>query len=255
MKHTLYLIAMLLMAFSCSNEEMEREEVTGKARLQFQVAAESPVLITRATPVPTVDKLFVKISKDGKTEKSDSLFRLQQSTPLYLDAEETGTRYTVEVYSHEKKDAVLDQPCYYASEEYTLFPDEITRVELTCTLQQFQISFKPTDSFMSAFKPDSKVADGEQKFKLTVSDMKGNSVSGYTYENLDKSAYFANSSPSVKLRIQGTTIKGFPVDYTETITKKDGTALDVKDHLIITLDVQAGSEMKSVLLNATTVEP
>jgi len=45
-------------------------------------------------------------------------------------------------------------------------------------------------------------------------------------------------------------LEGFPVDYSETISPKDGL-LEKKDHLIIDLQV---SETKSMMLKATPVE-
>ena len=54
----------------------------------------------------------------------------------------------------------------------------------------------------------------------------------------------------IKSQIVGTTLEGFPVDYAETISPKDGL-LEKKDHLIIDLQV---SETKSMMLKATPVE-
>ena len=54
MKHLLYTLAILLIAASCSNEETEQVMGQGKARLRFHVSTESPIVITRSTPVPTV---------------------------------------------------------------------------------------------------------------------------------------------------------------------------------------------------------
>ena len=70
--------------------------------------------------------------------------------------------------------------------------------------------------------------------------------------DLNKSAYFdgAKNSSFIKIHIVGTTLEGFPVDYSETISPKDGL-LEKKDHLIIDLQV---SETKSMMLKATPVE-
>ena len=38
MKHLLYTVAILLMAASCSNEEMEQETGSGKAKMQFRLS-------------------------------------------------------------------------------------------------------------------------------------------------------------------------------------------------------------------------
>ena len=173
----------------------------------------------------------------------------------YLEAGENGTDYTVEAYScnpDELEVAVLDKPCFYAEKDTTLLPDETVVVSLVCALQQFQVSFEPSETFTSAFRSDETVdAQGGTKFRLEVSDANGNSVS-YTMADLAKSAYFHTESPYIKLHVTGTTIKGFPVDYTETIEPKDGMLI-AKDHLIIGLDAKA-TETKSFNLKATKIE-
>ena len=215
MKHLLYTLAILLIAASCSNEETEQVMGQGKARLRFHVSTESPIVITRSTPVPTVNQLYVKIQDGiGAVVKQDSLKTLQQNSPVFLEAAEGGTEYKVEVFSNELKDAILDKPCFFASETYSLLPEETVLVELECCLQQFQVS--------------------------------------YALADLNKSAYFdgAKNSSFIKIHIVGTTLEGFPVDYSETISPKDGL-LEKKDHLIIDLQV---SETKSMMLKATPVE-
>ena len=233
MKHLLYTLAILLIAASCSNEETEQVMGQGKARLQFHVSTESPVVITRSTPVPTVNQLYVKIQDStGAVVTQDSLKTLQQNSPVFLEAAEGGTEYEVEVYSNELKDVILDKPCFFASGAYTLLPEETVLVKL-------------------AFRTDDKLQSGDTKFKLTVSDENKRQVS-YALGDLDKSAYFdgAKSSSFIKIHIEGTTLEGFPVDYSNTILPKDGL-LEKKDHLIIDLQV---SETKSMMLKATPVE-
>ena len=84
MKHLLYTLAILLIAASCSNEETE-QVMQGKACLRFHVSTESPVVITRSTPVPTVNQLYVKIQDGiGAVVKQDSLKTLQQNSPVFL---------------------------------------------------------------------------------------------------------------------------------------------------------------------------
>ena len=252
MKHLLYTLAILLIAASCSNEETEQVMGQGKARLRFHVSTESPIVITRSTPVPTVNQLYVKIQDGiGAVVKQDSLKTLQQNSPVFLEAAEGGTEYKVEVFSNELKDAILDKPCFFASETYSLFPEETVLVELECCLQQFQVSFNASDAFKKAFRTDDKLQTGDTKFKLTVSDANKRQVS-YALADLNKSAYFdgAKNSSFIKIHIEGTTLEGFPVDYSETISPKDGL-LEKKDHLIIDLQV---SETKSMMLKATPVE-
>ena len=114
MKHLLYTLAILLIAASCSNEETEQVMGQGKARLRFHVSTESPIVITRSTPVPTVNQLYVKIQDGiGAVVKQDSLKTLQQNSPVFLEAAEGGTEYKVEVFSNELKDAILDKPCFF----------------------------------------------------------------------------------------------------------------------------------------------
>ena len=252
MKHLLYTLAILLIAASCSNEETEQVMGQGKARLRFHVSTESPIVITRSTPVPTVNQLYVKIQDGiGAVVKQDSLKTLQQNSPVFLEAAEGGTEYKVEVFSNELKDAILDKPCFFASETYSLIPEETVLVELECCLQQFQVSYNASDAFKKAFRTDDKLQTGDTKFKLTVSDANKRQVS-YALADLNKSAYFdgAKNSSFIKIHIVGTTLEGFPVDYSETISPKDGL-LEKKDHLIIDLQV---SETKSMMLKATPVE-
>ncbi len=256
MKHLLYTVAILLMAASCSNEEMEQVTGSGKAKMQFRLStSECPVqIVTRATPVPNVENFVVRITdkETGELIKEDTLHILEANSPLFLPADEKGTTYTVEAYSNELEDVVLDKPCFYASEEITAIPDETVTAELECSLRQFQISFVPSAAFMSAFRNDKMVdAQGGNKFKLTVSDANGRSVD-YNYTNLDKSAYFDGdqSSSYIKIYVEGTTIKGFLVNFTETITPKDGS-LTAKDHLIINLEV---AESQSLNIKATQIE-
>lgn len=252
MKHLLYTLVILLIAASCSNEETEQMMEQGKARLQFQVSTESPVVITRSTAVPTVNQLYVKIQDgSGAIVKQDSLKTLQQSSPVFLEAAEGGTEYKVEVYSNELKDAILDKPCFFASKTYSLLPEETVLVELECSLQQFQVSFNASDAFKKAFRADDKLQTGNTKFKLTVSDENKRQVS-YALADLDKSAYFdgAKTSSYIKIHVEGTTLEGFPVNYSETISPKDGK-LEKKDHLIIDLQV---SETKAMMLKAIPVE-
>ena len=137
-----------------------------------------------------------------------------------MEAAEGGTEYKVEVFSNELKDAILDKPCFFASETYSLLPEETVLVELECCLQQFQVSFNASDAFKKAFRTDDKLQTG------------------------------AKNSSFIKIHIVGTTLEGFPVDYSETISPKDGL-LEKKDHLIIDLQV---SETKSMMLKATPVE-
>ena len=113
MKHLLYTLAILLIAASCSNEETEQVMGQGKARLRFHVSTESPIVITRSTPVPTVNQLYVKIQDGiGAVVKQDSLKTLQQNSPVFLEAAEGGTEYKVEVFSNELKDAILINPVF-----------------------------------------------------------------------------------------------------------------------------------------------
>lgn len=252
MKHLLYTLAILLIAASCSNEETEQVMGQGKARLRFHVSTESPIVITRSTPVPTVNQLYVKIQDGiGAVVKQDFLKTLQQNSPVFLEAAEGGTEYKVEVFSNELKDAILDKPCFFAEQTYSLLPEETVLVELECCLQQFQVSFNASDAFKKAFRTDDKLQTGDTKFKLTVSDANKRQVS-YALADLNKSAYFdgAKNSSFIKIHIEGTTLEGFPVDYSETISPKDGL-LEKKDHLIIDLQV---SETKSMMLKATPVE-
>lgn len=257
MKHLLYTAAILLMAAACTNEDMEQATTTeGKAMMQFAVStSECPVQITRATAIPEVETFTVHITGGTDVDITKTLEELQNERPLYLEAGENGTDYTVEAYScdpDELEVAVLDKPCFYAEKDTTLLPDETVVVSLVCALQQFQVSFEPSETFTSAFRSDETVdAQGGTKFRLEVSDANGNSVS-YTMADLAKSAYFHTESPYIKLHVTGTTIKGFPVDYTETIEPEDGMLI-AKDHLIIGLDAKA-TETKSFNLKATKIE-
>lgn len=256
MKHLLYTVAILLMVASCSNEEMEQVTGSGKAKMQFRLStSECPVqIVTRATPVPDMDKFVICITnkETGEEIEKDTLHILEANSPLFLSADEKGTVYTVKAYSNELEDVVLDKPCFYAEKDTLVLPDETVTVKLECSLQQFQVSFVPSAAFMSAFRDDKMVdAQGGTKFKLTVSDANERSVE-YNYTNLDKSVYFDGDKTSsyIKIHVEGTTIKGFPVDYTETITPKDGS-LTAKDHLIITLEV---AESQSLNIKATQIE-
>ena len=260
MKHLLYTFAILLMASSCSNEEMEQITERGKAKMQFRLStSECPVqIITRATPVPEVETFTVSISNSEGEVVKKTLKELQQESPLFLEAADEGTEYTVEAYSCEKpEEAILDKPYFYATKTYTVMKDETITAELECSLQQFQVSFVPSSDFMSSFRTDEKVeAQGGEKFCLTVSDANGREVE-YTYADLDKSAYFDGSKTSsyIKINIKGTTIKGFPVNYTETI-EPDGEVnnnnlFEAKEHIIIDLAV---SESQSLNVKATQIE-
>ena len=257
MKHLLYTAAILLMAAACTNEEMEQATTTkGKAAIQFAVStSECPVQMTRATAIPDVKTFTVHITGGTDVDITKTLEELQNERPLYLEAGENGTAYTVEAYSCDLDDlepAVLDKPCFYAQKDTIVLPDETVKVSLVCSLQQFQVSFEPSETFTSAFRSDEMVeAQGGKEFSLVVSDENNNSVT-YTLADLAKSAYFHTTSPYIKIHVTGTTIKGFPVDYTETIEPEDGL-LEAKDHLIIGLDVKA-AETKSFHLKAMKIE-
>ena len=259
MKHLLYTAAILLMAAACTNEEMEQATITeGKAEMQFAVStSECPIQMTRATAIPEVETFTVHITGGTDVDITKTLEELQNERPLYLEAGENGTDYTVEAYScdpDELEVAVLDKPCFYAEKDTTLLPDETVVVNLVCSLQQFQVSFEPSENFLSAFRDDEKVdAQGGDPFSLTVTDANNRSVS-YKYADLNKSAYFKADQKSayIKIHVTGTTIKGFPVDYTETIEPEDGMLI-AKDHLIIGLDAKA-AETKSFNLKATKIE-
>ena len=101
MKHLLYTAAILLMAAACTNEEMEQATMTeGKAEMQFAVStSECPVQITRATAVPEVETFTVHITGGTNVDITKTLEELQNERPLYLEAGENGTDYTVEAYS------------------------------------------------------------------------------------------------------------------------------------------------------------
>ena len=252
MKHLLYTVAILLLAASCSNEEMEQVTGSGKAKMQFQLStSECPVqIVTRATPVPDVDNFVICIinKETGEEIEKDTLHILEANSPLYLPAGTKGVTYTVKAYSNEPTSgkAERNKPCFYAEKDTLVLPDETVTVKLECSLQQFQVSF------VSAFRDDKMVdAQGGNKFKLTVSDANERSVE-YNYTNLDESAYFDGdlSSSYIKIHVEGTTIKGFPVDFTETIEPEDGL-LTAKDHLIINLEV---AESQSLNIKATQIE-
>lgn len=259
MKHLLYTVAILLMAVSCSNEEMEQVTEIGKAKMQFRLStSECPVqIVTRATPVPDVDNFVICIiNKETEEEiKKDTLHILEANSPLYLPAGTEGVTYTVKAYSNEPTSgkAERNKPCFYAEKDTLVLPDETVTVKLECSLQQFQVSFVPSATFMSAFRSDDKVDEeaGQKKFSMIVSDANERSVE-YNYTNLDESAYFDGdkTSPYIKIHVEGTTIKGFPVDYTETIEPEDGL-LTAKDHLIINLEV---AESQSLNIKATQIE-
>ena len=106
-----------------------------------------------------------------------------------MEAADGFTEYKVEVFSYELKDAILDKPCFFASETYSLLPEETVLVELECCLQQFQVSFNASDAFKKAFRTDDKLQTGDTKFKLTVSDANKRQVS-YALADLNYSAYF-----------------------------------------------------------------
>ena len=262
MKHLLYTVAILLMAASCSNEEMEQVTGSGKAKMQFRLStSECPVqIVTRATPVPEMGTFTIRVKNaEGIVEVEGSLDSLEWNSQAFLPAEDVGTKYTVEAFSNEptKGKVVLDKPCFYAKKDTIIFPDETVTVKLECSLQQFQVSFVPSAAFMSAFRDDKMVdAQGGNKFKLTVSDANERSVE-YNYTNLDESAYFDGdkTSPYIKIHVEGTTIKGFPVDYTETIEPNsevnDNNLFEAKEHIIINLEV---AESQSLNIKATQIK-
>lgn len=263
MKHLLYTVAILLMAASCSNEEMEQVTESGKAKMQFRLStSECPVqIVTRATPVPNEDNFVICITnkETGEEIEKDTLHILEANSPLYLPAGTEGVTYTVKAYSNEPTSgkAERNKPCFYAEKDTLVLPDETVTVKLECSLQQFQVSFVPSAAFMSAFRDDKMVdAQGGNKFKLTVSDANERSVE-YNYTNLDESAYFDGdkTSPYIKIHVEGTTIKGFPVDYTETIEPNsevnDNNLFEAKEHIIINLEV---AESQSLNIKATQIE-
>lgn len=239
MKHLIYLAAIAIMAASCSSEEIKQESEYGKAKMEFRLTtSECPVeIISRATPVPDVDDFTVKISKDGEIIKTGTLKELKKESPIFLEASNDGIKYNVESFSSDKlEDAVLDKPYFYAIEPVVMYPDETVTAELVCSLQQFMVSFVPSSEFMSSFRTDG--------FKLTITDENGREVP-FTFSDLDKSAYFNGEKTSsyIKINIKGTTIKGFPVDFTDIVEPKDGK-LKMKDHLIIKLNVSESNTLK-----------
>lgn len=239
MKHLIYSAAIAIMAASCSSEEIKQESEYGKAKMEFRLTtSECPVeIISRATPVPDVDDFTVKISKDGEIIKIGTLKELKKESPVFLEASENGTDYEVEAYSCENPgDAVLDKPYFYGSKTTTVVKDETAIAEVECSLQQFMVSFVPSSEFMNSFRTDG--------FKLTITDENGREVP-FTFSDLDKSAYFNGEKTSsyIKINIKGTTIKGFPVDFTDIIEPEDGK-LDKKDHLIIKLNVSESNTLK-----------
>lgn len=236
------------MAASCSGEEIKQEFEHGKAKMEFRLTtSESPVeIISRATPVPDVDDFTVKISKDGEIIKTGTLKELKKESPIFLEASNDGIKYNVEAFSSDKlEDAVLDKPYFYAIEPVVMYPDETVTAELVCSLQQFMVSFVPSSKFMNSFRTDANVEEqGGEKFKLTITDENGREVP-FTFSDLDKSAYFNGEKTSsyIKINIKGTTIKGFPVDFTDIVEPKDGK-LEMKDHLIIKLNVSESNTLK-----------
>lgn len=239
MKHLIYSAAIAIMAASCSSEEIKQESEYGKAKMEFRLTtSECPVeIISRATPVPDVDDFTVKISKDGEIIKTGTLKELKKESPVFLEASENGTDYEVEAYSCENPgDAVLDKPYFYGSKITTVVKDETAIAEIECSLQQFMVSFVPSSEFMSSFRTDG--------FKLTITDENGREVP-FTFSDLDKSAYFNGEKTSsyIKINIKGTTVKGFPVDFTDIIEPEDGN-LEMKDHLIIKLNVSESNTLK-----------
>lgn len=239
MKHLIYSAAIAIMAASCSSEEIKQESEYGKAKMEFRLTtSECPVeIISRATPVPDVDDFTVKISKDGEIIKTGTLKELKKESPVFLEASENGTDYEVEAYSCENPgDAVLDKPYFYGSKITTVVKDETAIAEIECSLQQFMVSFVPSSEFMSSFRTDG--------FKLTITDENGREVP-FTFSDLDKSGYFNGEKTSsyIKINIKGTTIKGFPVDFTDIVEPKDGK-LDKEDHLIIKLNVSESNTLK-----------
>lgn len=248
MKYLIYSAAIAIMAASCSSEELKQESELGKAKMEFCLTtSECPVeIISRATLVPEVDNFTVKISKDGEIIKTGTLNELKKESPVFLEASDDGTDYEVEAYSCENPgDAVLDKPYFYGSKITTVVKDETATAEVECSLQQFQVSFVPSSEFMSSFRTDANVEEqGGEKFKLTVTDANEREVP-FTFSDLDKSAYFNGDKISsyIKINIKGTTIKGFPVDFTDIIEPEDGK-LEKKDHLIIKLNVSESNTLK-----------
>lgn len=236
------------MAASCSSEEIKQESEYGKAKMEFCLTtSECPVeIISRATPVPDVDDFTIKISNDGEMIKTGTLKELKKESPVFLEASDNGTDYEVEAYSCENPgDAILDKPYFYGSKITTVVKDETAIAEIICSLQQFMVSFVPSSEFMSSFRTDANVEEqGGEKFKLVVSDENGREVP-FTFSDLNKSAYFNGDKPSsyIKIKITGTTVKGFPVDFTDIIKPEDGK-LEMKDHLIIKLNVSESNTLK-----------
>lgn len=248
MKHLIYSAAIAIMAASCSSEEIKHESEYGKAKMEFCLTtSECPVeIISRATPVPDVDDFTIKISNNGEMIKTGTLKELKKESPVFLEASDNGTDYEVEAYSCENPgDAILDKPYFYGSKITTVVKDETATAEVICSLQQFMISFVPSSEFMSSFRTDTNVEEqGGEKFKLIVTDENGREVP-FTFSDLNKSAYFNGDKTSsyIKIKIMGTTVKGFPVNFTDIIEPEDGK-LEMKDHLIIKLNVSENNTLK-----------
>lgn len=240
MKQIIYLAALLLILAACSND-IDNNVQKDVATLNLQLTAEDcPVTMTKATAIPAISKFKIRIEGGESYSKTfDTYADLQKESPLFL---KVGT-YTVTAFSNEYKEQVLGEPCFKADTTLTLVENETSTAKLTCKLQQVMISFKCSDTFLSSFKHDDK-----NLFTLTVTDSNGRTMA-VPYDKLGESVYFAPGAEYIKLNLKATTVKGYPVDFTDYIQKNDKSLLQAKDHIILNLNIKA-TDFKSVTLKS-----
>lgn len=241
MKYVISLAALLFILTSCS-KDIENSNVEGAAILNLQLTAEDcPVTLTKATSLPKVDDFKVRVkNEDASYDKTfDSYATLLKETPLFL---KSGS-YTVTAYSNEYKTQALGEPCFKADTTLTVVESETSTVKLICTLQQVMISFKCSEAFLSSFRHTE-----EFPFTLTISDS-NNRTMAVPYDKLGESVYLAPGSEFIKLNLKATTMKGYPVDFTDYIRKNDESQLLAKDHIILNLNIK-DADTKSVTLKS-----
>lgn len=240
MKNLIYFAALFISFVACTNDTVIDDKGLGTLLLQLQ-AEDCPVTITKATALPNVDDFKIRVkAEEGAYDKTfTSYATLKNESPLFLEA----GSYTVTAYSNEYEEQVLGKPCFMASTSLTIVENQISPVDLICTLQQIMISFKCSDEFLSSFKNSE-----DNPFVLTVTDSNNHSMT-VPYEKLNESVYFAPGAAFIKLNLRATTVKGFPVNFTETIQKNDKSHLKAKDHITLKLEVKE-ADTKSVLLKS-----
>ena len=232
----LALISISIAFVSCNKENYKYpDKQGGEGQISLKIESKGSFTIPLKSSTVDVSTFKVNIKKDGVIVTSWTKY---SDVPNVISLE-IGT-YTFEAFSSEGNVAAFDQPIYYGSQDFTIEPNKVSTINLTCKLSNMKVSILCSDAFKRELKD----------YVVTVSrsgkDAEGAPNTGFldfdaTIINANRSGYFAVAPLNINV-LAYRVLDGSEVNHNITIDKV--AAMDhhiIKLNAVETGDVAVGS--------------